>query len=179
MAKLNEHTTKRTKIYEGKIVDLELHDVQLPDGREGMREVIKHPGAVAILAVDEEGKIVLVNQFRKPLDKVIAELPAGKLEINEDPLVCAKRELAEETGYRANEWSFVTSFYTSPGFADEIIYLYLAKDLEMGTVATDDDEFVDPFVVSIEEAEGMLAESKIHDAKTAYALLYAKCVLSS
>ncbi|MCR6110569.1 NUDIX hydrolase [Bacillus sp. A301a_S52] len=169
---LEEKTIKKEQIFKGKIVELEIQDVLLPNGKESKREVIHHPGAVAIIAFTEDEKLILVKQFRKALDKVIAEIPAGKLEKGEDPLECAKRELEEETGIVANSWTKLHSFYTSPGFADELIYVYLAKDLKQGKFNLDEDEFVEKIEVSKKEAEELVENELIHDAKTLYAVQY-------
>ncbi|WP_280768314.1 NUDIX hydrolase [Salipaludibacillus daqingensis] len=173
---MNDHlkeTTIRTKsIFKGKIIDLEVQDVQLPNGEESKREIIHHPGAVAVISFTNEGKLILVKQYRKALEKAIAEIPAGKLESGEDPLECAKRELEEETGVKAKNWSKLHSFYTSPGFANEIVYVYLAEDLHTGNVNMDEDEFVERVDVTLEEANQMILSEEIHDAKTIYAIQY-------
>ncbi|MFC5714111.1 NUDIX hydrolase [Thalassorhabdus alkalitolerans] len=174
---LYEETVKSTNIYKGKIVDLNLLDVRLPNGKDGKREVINHPGAVAVIALTEDNKLVLVRQFRKPLEKHLIEIPAGKLEEGEDPSVTVARELEEETGYKAKEFQKITSFYTSPGFADELVHIYEAKGLMAGTAGTDEDEFVDVLEVTLEEAEELMEKQEIHDAKTAYALQYLKLKL--
>lgn len=111
------------------MISLQVDEVELPDGKIAKRELIKHPGAVAIIAVTDEGKIVMVEQFRKALERNIVEIPAGKLEKGEEPLASAARELEEETGYVCETLELVTSFYTSPGFADEIVYVYEARGL--------------------------------------------------
>ncbi|WP_018922139.1 NUDIX domain-containing protein [Salsuginibacillus kocurii] len=167
---LEEKTKHTTSIYEGKIIDLDVVDVELPDGRAGKREVVRHPGAVAIIAVTEEEKLVLVKQYRKPLGKEIYEIPAGKKEAGEEPKLTASRELAEETGYVANEMELLFSTYTSPGFADELIELYEAKGLSQGERSLDEDEFVEVIEVSLAEAEGLIKEGLIHDAKTVLAV---------
>lgn len=174
MDHLYEKTTKMTEIFKGKVIDLQIEEVELPNGRTSTREIIKHPGAVAILPITKEGKLVLVRQYRKALDKVIVEIPAGKLEKGEEPLASAKRELEEETGYKANELDFIVSFYTSPGFANEIIYLYITDQLEKGHSAPDEDEFLDVMEVSLEEAEEMVRNEIIHDVKTVFAVQYMK-----
>lgn len=130
MSRLEEKTIKTEKIFTGKVISLQVEDVELPNGKTSKREIIKHPGAVAVLAVTEENKIVMVEQYRKALDKIIAEIPAGKLEEGEEPSVCAERELEEETGYGCTEMEWLISFYTSPGFADELVHLYIAKGLK-------------------------------------------------
>ncbi|MDV2683325.1 NUDIX hydrolase [Alkalihalophilus lindianensis] len=172
MDHLNEKTIQSTSIYKGRIIDLQIDEVELPNGKTSKREIVKHPGAVAIIPITKEGNIILVRQFRKALEKTIIEIPAGKLDEGEAPLMCAKRELAEETGYQSSELEFLLSFYTSPGFADEIIHLYVASGLSEGTTNRDEDEFLDVMEVTLEEAEAMVGDQQIHDAKTAYAIQY-------
>ncbi len=130
MANFEEKTLESKLIYKGKVIQLELEQVELPDGKQSTRELVRHPGAVAVIATTEEGKIILVEQYRKALEKSIVEIPAGKMEKGEDPKQTAWRELYEETGYQAGSLELLTSFYTSPGFADEIIYIYEASELK-------------------------------------------------
>ncbi|WEG18202.1 NUDIX hydrolase [Alkalihalophilus pseudofirmus] len=172
MNHLYEKTIKSNSIYSGKIIDLQVDEVELPNGKTSKREIIKHPGAVAILPITTEGKLILVRQFRKALEKTIIEIPAGKLDAGEEPADCAKRELAEETGYVTDNLDFLLSFYTSPGFADELIYMYVATGLTAGEVSRDEDEFLDVVEVTLEEAVEMVRDERIHDAKTAYAIQY-------
>jgi ADP-ribose pyrophosphatase len=174
MDHLLEKTIKREVLFEGKVIDLHIEEVELPNGHTSRRELIKHPGAVAILALTDENKIVMVQQYRKALDKVIVEIPAGKLEKGEAPEVTAKRELEEETGYDCETLTPLISFYTSPGFADELVHLFIAKDLKKieNPASLDEDEFVDVLEVSLDEALELLREKKIYDAKTAYAVQY-------
>ncbi|MFE8695577.1 NUDIX hydrolase [Cytobacillus sp. FJAT-53684] len=174
MSRLEEKTIKTEKIFSGKVISLQVEEVELPNGNISKREIIKHPGAVAILALTDENRIVMVEQYRKALERTIIEIPAGKLELNEDPEACAKRELEEETGYGCKEMEWLISFYTSPGFADEIVHLYIARGLEKkeNALAPDEDEFVNLMELTLEEAEHYLKEQKIYDAKTAYAVQY-------
>lgn len=172
--KFFEKTITTTPIFSGRVIDLVVKDVELPNGKMSKREIIKHPGAVAVIAITEEKKILLINQFRKPLDKMIVEIPAGKLEKGEDPLECGKRELEEETGYKSNNLEFVMSFYTSPGFADEIIYIYFTDKIELGEINRDEDEFIDVIEVTLPEAEQLIEDQIIHDAKTVFAIQYLK-----
>lgn len=174
MKKFEEKTTKTTSIYEGKIVKLQVDDVTLPNGNVAKREIIKHPGAVAVIAITDEGKLVVVEQYRKALERSIIEIPAGKLEPGEEPIVTARRELEEETGYGAQSITYLQAFATSPGFADEIIHLFVAKDLFKieNKADLDEDEFVELLEVSLEEAEQMVADERIFDAKTAFAVLW-------
>ncbi|PAV29561.1 ADP-ribose pyrophosphatase [Virgibacillus profundi] len=174
MKKFEEKTIKSEKIYNGKMIQLQVDDVTLPNGKTAKRELIKHPGAVAVIPITKDNKIVFVEQFRKPLEKSIIEIPAGKLEEGEEPEVTAIRELEEETGYTASSLSFVSSFYTSPGFADELMYIYITDQLEKmeNPVAGDDDEFIEILELTLDEAKQYLEEERIHDAKTNYAILY-------
>src|SRR5437762_14046140 len=116
LSRLEEKTIQTKEIYSGKVVSLQLQEVELPNGKMAKREIIKHPGAVAIIAITDENKIVMVEQFRKALEKIIVEIPAGKLEKGEEPADCARRELEEETGYECRNLELLVSFYTSPGF---------------------------------------------------------------
>jgi ADP-ribose pyrophosphatase len=174
MSRLEEKTLKTEKIFTGKVISLQVEDVELPNGNVSKREIIKHPGAVAILALTDDNKIVVVEQYRKALEKTIIEIPAGKLELGEDPETCARRELEEETGYGCKEMEWLISFYTSPGFADEIVHLYIAKGLEKkeNAASLDEDEFVNLMEITLEEAQAYLKEQRIYDAKTAYAVQY-------
>lgn len=172
MRDLYEKTLHTTSIFAGKVIQVQVEDIELPNGKLGKREIVKHPGAVAIIPITRENKLVLVRQYRKALDKVIYEIPAGKLEAGEQPEDCASRELKEETGYTARKLSLVTSFYTSPGFADEIIYIYEAAEIEAGIATPDQDEFVERVEVSLEEALALIQKDEIHDAKTEYAVQY-------
>lgn len=169
---LYEKTIAKKTIYEGKIIDLVVEDVELPNGKTSKRELIKHPGAVCVIAVTEEKKILLIKQYRKALERVIVELPAGKLEKGEDPSACAIRELEEETGYVAEDVEHVISFYTSPGFANELVHVYYTNELKKGKIQRDEDEFLEVLEVTLDEAREMVKTGEIYDAKTAYAILY-------
>ncbi|MDN3016627.1 NUDIX hydrolase [Paenibacillus sp. BSR1-1] len=174
MSKLEEKTLHSEEIFSGKVISLHLQDVELPNGKQSKREIVKHPGAVAILAVTNDEKIIMVEQYRKALERTIVEIPAGKLEKGEEPAVCARRELEEETGYGCESLELLTSFYTSPGFADEIVHVYLAKGLSEieNSAALDEDEFVNLEELTLEEALQYVKEQKIYDAKTIYAVQY-------
>jgi ADP-ribose pyrophosphatase len=176
MKKFEEKTYETETVYKGKIVQLNIDSVTLPDGNTSKRELIKHPGAVAVIALTDEGKLICVEQYRKPLEKSLVEIPAGKLEEGEEPETCALRELEEETGYTTKNLKLLTSFYTSPGFADEIVHLYFTDNVKPLEVSPDgdEDEFVEVMEVTLHEAEQLESEQRIHDAKTAYALLYLK-----
>ncbi|MCM2531757.1 NUDIX hydrolase [Neobacillus pocheonensis] len=174
MSSLEEKTLHSEEIFSGKVISLHVQDVELPNGKQSKREIIKHPGAVAILAVTDENKIVMVEQYRKALERTIVEIPAGKLEKGEQPEVCARRELEEETGYVCENLELLTSFYTSPGFADEIVHVYLAKGLSKkeNSAALDEDEFVNLEELTLTEAMKYVEDQKIYDAKTAFAVQY-------
>ena len=164
-----KHLSTET-VFDGKFLKIAVDKVILPNGREAVRELVHHPGAVAILPILKDGSIVFVKQYRYPLDSVLYEIPAGKLDFNEDPLKCASRELSEETGYLASKWSKLTTIATTPGFTDEIIHLYLAEDLELHEQHTDDDEFIEVVTISQEDVRKMLLAETIFDAKTLCAL---------
>src|SRR5690625_5071332 len=130
MHKFYEKTIATKPIFNGNIIDVQVDKVELPDGKTSTREIVKHPGAVAVIPVTNDGKIIFVEQYRKPLERSLIEIPAGKIEENEAPDVTAVRELEEETGYTTDALEHITSFYTSPGFADEIIHLYYTDKLQ-------------------------------------------------
>ncbi|MGQ9009528.1 ADP-ribose pyrophosphatase [Bacillus stercoris] len=174
MKSLEEKTIAKEQIFSGKVIDLYVEDVELPNGKTSKREIVKHPGAVAVLAVTDEGKIILVKQFRKPLERTIVEIPAGKLEKGEKPEYTALRELEEETGYTAKKLTKITAFYTSPGFADEIVHVFLAEELSVleEKRELDEDEFVEVMEVTLEDALKLVESREVYDAKTAYAIQY-------
>ncbi|GGE37999.1 ADP-ribose pyrophosphatase [Pullulanibacillus camelliae] len=172
MNELAEKTLHSKTIFNGKVIDLIVEEVELPNGETSTREIVKHPGAVAVIALTGEQKLVLVRQFRKPLNGILYEIPAGKLDPGESPEVCARRELEEETGYRCQEIKHLVSFYTAPGFADELIHLYFTNSLIRGTQHLDEDEFLENVEVDLKEALTLLQEQKIYDAKTVYAVQY-------
>lgn len=176
MKKFEEKTIHSNRLYEGKIINLKVDDVSLPNGNTSKRELIEHPGAVAIIAITPENKLILVEQYRKALERSLVEIPAGKLEPGEAPEYTAMRELEEETGYTAEKFIKIQTFATSPGFADEVVHLFAAEGLSKATngAVLDDDEFVELMEVTIEEAEKMVVDERIYDAKTAFAVLWAK-----
>lgn len=170
---LYEKLTSSERLFEGKVINLRRDEVILPNGRTGMREVVEHPGAVAVVPVTKEGNIILVRQFRHPIGQVILEIPAGKLDPGEAPADCAVRELAEETGFRANKLRKLTAMYTTPGFSNEIIHLYLAQDLVESDKQPDEDEFIHTEVFTSEQVHQMMASGELCDAKSLVALCLA------
>lgn len=168
-----EKTLENKNIYSGKIITVDIETVLLPNNKTAAREIVRHPGAVAILPVDASGNICFVRQFRKAVDSELLEVPAGKLEKGEEPSQCALRELQEEIGYSANKLTFLTAIYTSPGFADEKIYIFKAEDLIKSELEKDDDEFINILWYKPDKAFEMIKNGEIRDAKTITALLTA------
>lgn len=166
---LVEETIASKEIFDGKIISLQVDTVKLPNGQTGTREIIKHPGAVAVLALKGD-KMLVVDQYRQALGRTQVEIPAGKLDPGEDPMEAAGRELREETGYHAQELKPLPAFYTSPGFADEVIYMFMAEHLEAGHMQLDEDEFLEVIEVTLEEAYELIREGRISDAKTIVAV---------
>lgn len=165
-----EKTIHSETVFTGRVVKVYKDDVELSDGTKSFREVVRHSGGVVILAV-KDTKILMVKQFRYPMKEVLLELPAGKLEQNEDPFKAAKRELEEETGYCANKWTDLGFVYTSPGYSDEKLYLYKAEDLEFTQCHPDDGEILEPLEIEINEIMKMIGNGEINDAKTLCALM--------
>ncbi|MGI9951557.1 NUDIX hydrolase [Moorellaceae bacterium AZ2] len=169
--RFRERCLKSERIYTGKILNLRKDRVALPDGREASREVVEHTGAVAVVALDHEERVYLVRQYRYPIGKVTLEIPAGKLDPGENPEACARRELREEVGLVAENWQHLLTFYSTPGFSDEIMYLFLARDLSREKAQPDEDEFLEILSLPLEEALLKIREGEIMDAKTIIGLL--------
>ncbi len=160
-------------IYSGKIVHLRVDTVQMPDGKEAKREIIQHNGAVCVVPVREDGTILLVRQFRLAAGGVLLEIPAGKLEAGEEPLGCAARELEEETGYRAETITPLSSFYLAPGYSTEMMYAYLATGLTATKTNFDADENLELVALPFAEVERRLLAGEFQDYKTIAALFHA------
>ncbi|MBF7083080.1 NUDIX hydrolase [Desulfallas sp. Bu1-1] len=169
-----EKTISTETIYQGKIISVRKDQVEFPDGRSGAREVVDLASAVAVVAVTDKQEVLLVKQYRYPTGRELLEIPAGKVEPGENPLDCAKRELEEETGYRAVYWRQIGAFFTSPGFCTEKIYLYFAGGLTPHNPKLDPDECIEVHLVPLRDAFQMVKNGDIHDAKTIIGLLTAE-----
>lgn len=157
---------ERKQIYRGRVVTLNLETVTLPNGATIELEVIRHPGAAAAVPLTDDGTVLLIRQYRHAAGGYIYEIPAGKIDPGEDPLACAAREVEEEIGRRASSVVPMLSFYTTPGFTDEVIYLFLATGLTPGTQSLDHDEVLDVVEMPLEQAMRHIADGTIRDAKT-------------
>ena len=153
-------------IYTGKVVTLNIDTVTLPNGATIDLETIRHPGAAAVVPIKDDGTVVLIRQFRHAAGGFIYEIPAGKLQPGEDPLHCASRELEEEVGYRASSFELLSSIFTAPGFADEVIHVYKATGLTKGRQQLDPDEVLDIIEMPLAEAVNKIQDGTIRDAKT-------------
>jgi len=172
---MNFKVKKSDTLFRGKVFDLQVDQIEYNSGNNGVRETAVHPGGAVSVAVKNNGKIIFVKQFRYPLQKNIIELPAGKLNKGEDPLVCAVRELEEETGYKAAKVEKLGAICTTPGFCTEILHIYLMRDLIPGNHNREEGEFgMEILELSLLEAENMIHNGEIFDAKTICGIFYAK-----
>ena len=163
---LREQVVGEEVAFRGRIIDVDRLQVVLPDGRAAERDVVRHPGAVAIVALTDDGRICLVRQYRTALGRVTVEIPAGKLDPGEDPLDCAQRELQEETGMQAERIAFLTTIATGVGFCDELIHIYMATGLHFAESSPDADEFINVDLVELSELIDAVLDGKVEDAKT-------------
>lgn len=166
------------RAYTGRVISLDVDRVRFPDGSEGELEMVRHPGASAVIPFlsdphGEDPQILLIRQYRYAADGYMYEIPAGTLEANEDPAECARRELLEETGCTAERVERLTTIYTTPGFTDERIHLYMATGLTQGDSRTEKDEFIEVEAKSLSDVLMMIDEGQINDAKTLVAILFA------
>ena len=169
---LKEERVSSEIIYKGRILNLRIDSVKLPSGRIKPREIVEHKKAVVILAENDRGEILLINQFRYPAGEVLIELPAGIVEHGEDCAAAAERELREETGWKPGKMSKIGEFYTSPGFSDELLIMYYAADLTLDELPLDEDEFIVPSFFSKEAVLKLAAEGGIRDAKSLYGVYW-------
>lgn len=159
-----ERTLESQRIYEGRQVKLRLDTVVLPSGRKTTREVVEHPDCVAVVAIDSEDNVLLVRQFRKPAERVLLEIPAGGIEPGEQPIQCALRELEEETGYIAGKLERLGGFYSSPGYSNEYLHLFLATELREGRAKGD--EIIELVPIPVAEIPNLISSGEICDAKS-------------
>ena len=171
MEEMREETVEREFVYRGRIINLRLDKVRLSDGRETLREIVEHPGAVAVVPILPDGKVVLVRQYRKAVEEVLLEIPAGKLEEGESPEICVVRELEEETGFRAGKIRRILEYFPSPGFSDECIHLFEATELQKGRKNLQPDELIETVSLSVSEIAKLIKEGKIKDSKTIIGVL--------
>ena len=174
MKDLTEHFVAGERVYDGGLLKVHRDTVRLPDGTQAYREYIRHPGAVAVVALFDDGQVLLERQFRYPSRREYIEVPAGKLEPGEPHLDTAKRELLEETGYAAAQWTRLGVLHTAIGYADEAIELFVAKGLSLKEAKLDVGEFLEVFKLPLDQAVAMIREGRITDSKTVSALLWAK-----
>ncbi len=170
---LTEKKISSEEIFDGVAIHLFRDEILLPNGNKGVREVIRHPGAVCVLPITDDGEVIFVNQFRYAFNKVTLEVPAGKLEKGEDPKEAALRELSEETGLEAKTIIHIGDMYTTPALIDEVIHLYIGKDLTEGAQHLDEDEFINIVKMPLEKAVEMVMNGAIKDSKTQIVLLKA------
>ena len=171
-AHLREETVSQERVWQGHFLDVRRATVSLPSGTQATREYIVHPGAVMVIPILDDGRLVMERQYRYPMQRVMLEFPAGKIDPGEPPFTTAVRELAEETGYRAATLRPLTSIWTTPGFTDEVIHLFLATGLTPGDSALEHDEVLDLHPTRWSEALQMVHNGTIRDVKTLTALLF-------
>jgi len=172
-----EKTVSEDQVYKGNIINVYRMTVTLPDGRQATRDIVRHPGASAVIPINEKGEIYMVRQFRKPLDAISLEIPAGKLDPGEDPVQCAARELKEETGLSAGKLTRLVSVHSTPGFSDEVLHLFAATDLNEGESCADDDEFISTEKYTVRELLDMIMDGRITDAKSIIGIFLAEKVI--
>lgn len=170
---LTEKTLESKRIFEGKLVNLRVDTVELPDGKTSTREVVEHRGAVCIVPMLDHEKVVLVRQFRQPVGGILLEIPAGTLDKCEDPAECARRELQEEIGYFPKKLTKMFHSYLAPGYSTEMLHTFLAEDLEKAEENRDDDEFLEIVTINLKDAVEMIRSGEIMDAKSICGILLA------
>lgn len=169
---LREETIESSQVYKGHFIELRRDRVRLPDGREAPREYVVHPGAVMIVAMLPDGKLVMERQYRYPVRQTMIEFPAGKLDAGEGGLACAQRELWEETGYKARRWAKAGIMHPVIGYATEIIEIWFADELTLGDRHLDEGEFLDVFTASLDELEAWVRDGQLTDVKTIVGMMW-------
>ena len=178
MSRLREVQTETRDVFDGVLLHVRQDTVRLPNGASSIREVIRHIGAVCVIPVTDRNEVIVERQYRYPVDRIMLEIPAGKLDApDEDRLSAIQRELREETGYSADEWIPLGDFHPAPAYSDEYITMYLARDLHQGRQALDEDEFLDVYTVPLQELVRDVMDGRISDAKTQVAVLKAARML--
>ncbi len=172
MYSLEEKKISSKKIFKGKLINLFLDKVKLPNGKTGSREWVDHPGAACVIPIMPNGDICFIKQYRYASKKVFVEIPAGKLDKNETPLDCAKRELSEEIGYISNKLTFLTKIYPAIGFSNEVMWMYLGEDLVKTEMKLDSDEFLELVPLKIDQAFSMVFSGEIVDVKTIIGIMW-------
>lgn len=175
--KLIEKKIASETLFEGAIFRVDRQNVTLPNGKQAIRDIVVNPNAAAIVAIDKDNNIIMVKQYRTTCERIMLEIPAGKLDPGEEPLACANRELREETGYRAKQMKFIFAPMVSPGFSTESIYIFMATDLSAGDIDPDEDEFVETVKIPINEVIKMIMNGEIQDGKTVSGVLAAARIL--
>lgn len=170
---MRETIINSQRLYDGRIVVLDLLDVRLPNGEQSRREVVRHPGAVAVVPLDADGSVILVRQYRIAADRVMLEIPAGTLDPGEPAATCAERELQEEAGLRPGRLDSLGGIFAAPGYTTEYIHLFLATELSASSLEMDDDEFIEVVRLPFDEALRMVDDGEIDDSKTVAGLLRA------
>jgi ADP-ribose pyrophosphatase len=173
---LTEETLSSDQVLQGHFLQVWRDRVRLPSGQAALREYIAHPGAVVVVAHLADGRILMERQYRYPLHRVMVELPAGKLDASEDPLLCARRELREETGYSARQWAYAGGMHNAIAYSNEIIHMFFARGLTAGPQKLDEGEFLEVFALTLDELLLAAAQGQITDAKTLTALLWVQNV---
>lgn len=168
-----EKTISVKEVYAGNIIKVESMQVTLPDGREASRDIVRHSGASVVIPITDNNEIYMVRQFRKPIERVMLEIPAGKLDAGEEPKACAERELKEETGLSATELKHLISVHSTPGFSDEVLHIYSATGLSQGNTSPDEDEFISCEKIHLDKLIDMVFNHEITDAKTVIGILLA------
>jgi ADP-ribose pyrophosphatase len=177
--RLREETVSSREAFNGRLVKLRVDTVRLPNGKETTREIVVHRGAVAMVPLLDSEKIVMVRQFRQAANEILMEIPAGTLELGEDPAACADRELREEIGYKAGRMTEMFRSYLAPGYSSEMLHTFLAEDLEVASAEADADEFMEIVEVAVDDAVDLICSGGIKDAKTICGVLMAQRILSS
>jgi ADP-ribose pyrophosphatase len=175
---LTEQPVSREELFKGRLLHAVRDTVRLPDGTPAQREFILHPGAVMVIPLLADGRIVLERQYRYPVREVLIEFPAGKLDAGEDPLVCGQRELLEETGYTAAEWAYAGKLALAVGYSDEYIHLFFARGLVQGAAQLDHGEFVETITATPDEFLEWCRDGRVKDSKTLVGALWLQNVLS-